>query len=151
MLLVYISKHEVHTKRFVAATCRLTLLLQLVARPVHKECRLVCTDLYTSFDSGLSLFHKLKFNNHLIRCICILPKHLLLRKGEDLEAKSSCKVTSKSAVTKKDNWSGKTGSPQTSFCQLAFLFVVFIQRYVSQNLSKQCSNLSEHFIWSTSW
>ena len=27
----------VHTKRFVAATCRLTLLLQLVARPVHME------------------------------------------------------------------------------------------------------------------
>jgi len=27
----------VHTKRFVAATCRLTLLLQLVARPVHTE------------------------------------------------------------------------------------------------------------------
>ena len=27
----------VHTKRFVAATCRLTLLLQLVALPVHME------------------------------------------------------------------------------------------------------------------
>ena len=27
----------VHTKRFVAATCRFTLLLQLVARPVHME------------------------------------------------------------------------------------------------------------------
>ena len=27
----------VHTMRFVAATCRLTLLLQLVARPVHME------------------------------------------------------------------------------------------------------------------
>ena len=49
----------VHTKQFVAAMCRLTLLLQLVARPVHMEwsvaatccCNLspglVCTDLNT--------------------------------------------------------------------------------------------------------
>ena len=33
----------VHTKRFVAATCRLTLLLQLVARPVHMEWSVAAT------------------------------------------------------------------------------------------------------------
>ena len=33
----------VHTKRFVAATCRLTLLLQLVARPVHMELHVAAT------------------------------------------------------------------------------------------------------------
>ena len=33
----------VHTKRFVAATCRLTLLLQLVARPVHTEWSVAAT------------------------------------------------------------------------------------------------------------
>ena len=32
-----------HTKRFVAATCRLTLLLQLVARPVHTEWSVAAT------------------------------------------------------------------------------------------------------------
>ena len=33
----------VHTKRFVAATCRLTLLLQLVARSVHTEWSVTAT------------------------------------------------------------------------------------------------------------
>ena len=33
----------VHTKRFVAATCRLTLLLQLAARPVHIEWSVAAT------------------------------------------------------------------------------------------------------------
>ena len=33
----------VHTKLFVAATCRLTLLLQLVARPVHMEWSVAAT------------------------------------------------------------------------------------------------------------
>ena len=28
---------QVHMKRFVAVTCRLTVLLQLVALPVHRE------------------------------------------------------------------------------------------------------------------
>ena len=36
----------VHTKRFVVATCRLTVLLQRVAA----TCRLVCTDLYWLID-----------------------------------------------------------------------------------------------------
>ena len=34
---------SVHTKRFVAATCRLTLLLQLVAWPVHIEWSVAAT------------------------------------------------------------------------------------------------------------
>ena len=33
----------VHTERFVAATCRLTVLLQLVARPVHMEWSVAAT------------------------------------------------------------------------------------------------------------
>ena len=36
-------KTSVHTKRFVAATCRLTVLLQLVARPVHMEWSVTAT------------------------------------------------------------------------------------------------------------
>ena len=63
-----------------------------------------------------------------------------------MEAKGSCKVTSKSVVTEERELKRKHREAQTSFCQLTLLFVVFIQRYVSQNLSKQCSNLSEHFI-----
>ena len=51
------DKILVHTKRFVAATCLRNVMLQLVARPVHKSdllprrvtatCRLVCSDLNT--------------------------------------------------------------------------------------------------------
>ena len=36
-------KTSVHTKRFVAATCRRTVLLQLVARPVHMEWSVAAT------------------------------------------------------------------------------------------------------------
>ena len=54
----------VHTKRFVAATCRLTFLLQLVARPVHAEWSVAATCC-----SNLSprLLHQYKWNTIQIR------------------------------------------------------------------------------------
>ena len=54
----------VHTKRFVAATCRLTLLLQLVPRPVHTEWSVAATCC-----SNLSprLLHQYKWNTIQIR------------------------------------------------------------------------------------
>ena len=83
---------------------------------------------------------------------CVLPKHLLLRKKGDSRANSSCKVTSKSRNGSKRTEVETQGAPTISFCQVTFLFVVFIQIYVSdlvneKNYSNQRSNLSSvHFI-----
>lgn len=83
---------------------------------------------------------------------CALPKHLLLRKKGDSRANSSCKVTSKIRNGSKRTEVETQGAPTIRFCQLTFLFVVFIQIYVSdlvneKNYSNQRLNLfSQHFI-----
>lgn len=83
---------------------------------------------------------------------CVLPKHLLLRKKGDSRANSSCKVTSKIRNGSKRTEVETQGAPTIRFCQLTFLFVVFIQIYVSdlvneKNYSNQRLNLfSQHLI-----
>ena len=61
---------SVHTKQFVAATCRLTLLLQLVARPVHMEWSVAptcCSNLSPSVYRPSSLRHKPFFRANIMQ------------------------------------------------------------------------------------
>ena len=57
----------VHTKRFVAATCRLTLLLQLVARPVHTEWSVAAT---CCSNLSPSVYRPLKHWTVFLKAIC---------------------------------------------------------------------------------
>jgi len=102
----------------------------------------------TRFDSGLSLFHKLKFNNHLIRCICILPKYLLLRKGGDLEAKSTRKVTSKSVVREERELKWKHNEPADKFLPAD----IFVSLCLFKDMSHETFPISvQSFLLNTSF
>ena len=57
---IFRKNYPVHTKRFVAATCRLTVLLQLVARPVHMEWSVAATSCCNVCNLSPSVYRPLR-------------------------------------------------------------------------------------------
>ena len=57
---IFTKNYPVHTRRFVAATCRLTVLLQLVARPVHMEWSVAATSCCNVCNLSPSVYRPLR-------------------------------------------------------------------------------------------